>query len=184
MTAAATIGAGLLVYPTLGQSLLPNFKENDLITYWATKPGTSLEETKRIANRGCKAYLREIPAVEKCSSHMGQALLGDEIHGVNFDEQWVSLGTDYDYDDSVGQIREVIDSYPGLYRTVQTYLRERVKEVLSGSNESIVVRDVRPGCRGPQEEGRGDRRRGWRRSKARSTRRSSRSSRSRRSRSR
>ena len=100
LTAAAVIGAGLLVYPTLGQSLLPNFKENDLITYWATKPGTSLEETKRISNRGCKDYLKEIPAVEKCSSHMGQALLGDEIHGVNFDEQWVSLDTDYDYDES------------------------------------------------------------------------------------
>ena len=71
-------------------------------------------------------------------------MLGDEIHGVNFDEQWVSLDTDYDYDESVAQIREVIDSYPGLYRTVQTYLRERVKEVLSGSNESIVVRVFGP----------------------------------------
>ena len=88
---------------------------------------------------------------------MGQALLGDEIHGVNFDEQWVSLDPDYDYDESVGQIREVIDSYPGLYRTVQTYLRERVKEVLSGSNESIVVRVFGPGRQGPREEGDGDR---------------------------
>ena len=75
---------------------------------------------------------------------MGQALLGDEIHGVNFDEQWVSLDPGYDYDESIGQIREVIDSYPGLYRTVQTYLRERVKEVLSGANESIVVRVFGP----------------------------------------
>jgi CzcA family heavy metal efflux pump len=144
LVAAVTIGAGLLVYPTLGQSLLPNFKENDLITYWATKPGTSLSETKRISNLGCRTYQAEIPAVEKCSSHMGQALLGDEIHGVNFDEQWVSLDTDYDYDESISQIREVIDSYPGLYRTVQTYLRERVKEVLSGANESIVVRVFGP----------------------------------------
>jgi CzcA family heavy metal efflux pump len=144
LVAALTIGAGLLVYPTLGQSLLPNFKENDLITYWATKPGTSLSETKRISNLGCRTYQAEIPAVEKCSSHMGQALLGDEIHGVNFDEQWVSLDPDYDYDESIGQIREVIDSYPGLYRTVQTYLRERVKEVLSGANESIVVRVFGP----------------------------------------
>jgi CzcA family heavy metal efflux pump len=144
LTAAVTIAAGLLIYPTLGQSLLPSFKENDLITYWATKPGTSLEETMRIANKGCKDYLKEIPAVEKCSSHAGQALLGDEIHGVNFDEQWVSLDTKYDYDDSVNQIRGVIDSYPGLYRTVQTYLRERVKEVLSGSSESIAVRVFGP----------------------------------------
>jgi CzcA family heavy metal efflux pump len=144
LAAALAIGAGLFVYPTLGQQLLPSFKENDLITYWATKPGTSLDETMRIANRGCKTYLREIPAIETCASHSGQALLGDEIHGVNFDEQWVSLGKDYDYDKTLGDIREVIDAHPGLYRTTQTYLRERIKEVLSGANESIVVRVFGP----------------------------------------
>jgi CzcA family heavy metal efflux pump len=142
--AALCMGAGLLIFPTLGQSLLPNFKENDLITYWATKPGTSLPETMRIANRGCRDYLKEVPAIDSCASHSGQALLGDEIHGVNFDEQWIHFKEGIDYDKSVAQIRDVIDSYPGLYRTVQTYLRERVKEVLSGANESIVVRTFGP----------------------------------------
>jgi CzcA family heavy metal efflux pump len=144
VTAALTIGVGLVVFPTLGQSLLPSFKENDLITYWATKPGTSLPETMRIAARGCADYQETVPAVEHCSSHAGQALLGDEIHGVNFDEQWVHLDPDADYDQAVAGLREVIDSYPGLYRTVQTYLRERVKEVLSGANEAIVVRVFGP----------------------------------------
>jgi CzcA family heavy metal efflux pump len=142
--AALCMGAGLLIFPTLGQSLLPNFKENDLITYWATKPGTSLPETMRIANRGCRDYLKEVPAIDSCASHSGQALLGDEIHGVNFDEQWIHFKPGIDYDKSVAQIRDVIDSYPGLYRTVQTYLRERVKEVLSGASESIVVRTFGP----------------------------------------
>jgi len=144
VTAALTIGMGLVIFPTLGQSLLPSFKENDLITYWATKPGTSLPETMRIAARGCGDYQEAVPAVEHCSSHAGQALLGDEIHGVNFDEQWVHLDPDADYDQAVAGLREVIDSYPGLYRTVQTYLRERVKEVLSGANEAIVVRVFGP----------------------------------------
>jgi CzcA family heavy metal efflux pump len=144
ITAALAMGAGLLIFPTLGQSLLPNFKENDLITYWATKPGTSLPETMRIANRGCRDFEREVPAIDSCASHAGQALLGDEIHGVNFDEQWIHFEEGVDYDKSVAQIRGVIDSYPGLYRTVQTYLRERVKEVLSGANESIVVRTFGP----------------------------------------
>ncbi|MGH3029292.1 MAG: efflux RND transporter permease subunit [Gaiellaceae bacterium] len=144
LTAALTMGAGLLVFPTLGQSLLPNFKENDLITYWATKPGTSLPETMRIAARGCQDYVEAVPAVESCASHAGQALLGDEIHGVNFDEQWVRLDPEADYDESVAGLREVIESYPGLYRTVQTYLRERVKEVLSGASEAVVVRVFGP----------------------------------------
>jgi CzcA family heavy metal efflux pump len=144
LMAAVAMGAGLLIFPTLGQSLLPNFKENDLITYWATKPGTSLPETMRIAHRGCRDFENEVPAVRSCATHAGQALLGDEIHGVNFSEQWVSLDPKYDYDQTVAQLRGVIDSYPGLYRTVQTYLRERVKEVLSGANESIVVRTFGP----------------------------------------
>jgi CzcA family heavy metal efflux pump len=147
LTAGLVMGAGLLIFPTLGQSLLPNFKENDLITYWATKPGTSLPETMRIANRGCRDYLKEVPTIDSCASHTGQALLGDEIHGVNFDEQWIHFKDglpNSHYDKSVEQIRGVIDSYPGLYRTVQTYLRERVKEVLSGANESIVVRTFGP----------------------------------------
>jgi len=144
LTAALTMGAGLLVFPTLGQSLLPNFKENDLITYWATKPGTSLPETMRIAARGCQDYVEAVPAVQSCASHAGQALLGDEIHGVNFDEQWVHLDPEADYDESVAGLREVIEAYPGLYRTVQTYLRERVKEVLSGASEAVVVRVFGP----------------------------------------
>ena len=144
LTAVLTMGAGLLVFPTLGQSLLPNFKENDLITYWATKPGTSLPETMRIAARGCQDYAEAVPAVENCASHAGQALLGDEIHGVNFDEQWVHLDPEADYDESVAGLREVIEAYPGLYRSVQTYLRERVKEVLSGASEAVVVRVFGP----------------------------------------
>jgi CzcA family heavy metal efflux pump len=144
LLAAVTMGAGLMVFPTLGQSLLPDFKENDLITYWATKPGTSLPETMRIANRGCRDYEENVPAIESCATHAGQALLGDEIHGVNFAEQWVHIDPEADYDQTVLQLREVIDTYPGLYRTVQTYLRERVKEVLSGASESIVVRVFGP----------------------------------------
>jgi CzcA family heavy metal efflux pump len=144
VTAALCMGAGLLIFPTLGQSLLPNFKENDLITYWATKPATSLSETMRIANRGCHDFESEVPAVRSCATHAGQALLGDEIHGVNFAEQWISLDPNSNYDENIAQLRDVIDSYPGLYRTVQTYLRERVKEVLSGANESIVVRVFGP----------------------------------------
>ena len=147
VTAALVMGAGLLIFPTLGQSLLPNFKENDLITYWATKPGTSLPETMRIANRGCRDFEQKVPSIDSCASHAGQALLGDEIHGVNFDEQWIHFKEGHDYDKSVSQIRDVIDTYPGLYRTVQTYLRERVKEVLSGANESIVVRTFGPDIR-------------------------------------
>jgi Cu/Ag efflux pump CusA len=38
----------------------------------------------------------------------------------------------------------VVDGYPGLYRDLLTYLRERIKEVLTGASATIVVRIFGP----------------------------------------
>ncbi len=59
---------------------------------------------------------------------------------MNFAENWISVDPNADYDETVGAIQDVVDGYPGLYRDVQTYLRERIKEVLTGTSESVVVR--------------------------------------------
>ena len=43
------------------------------------------------------------------------------------------------------RIQHVIDEYPGLIqKDVLTYLKERIKEVLTGAGATIVVRIVRP----------------------------------------
>jgi CzcA family heavy metal efflux pump len=135
--------AGLLVYPTLGTQLLPNFKERDFLMHWLSQPGTSAPEETRVSVSACQD-LREIPGVRNCGSHIGQALLADEVYGVDFGENWISVSPDVDYDKSLDSVHEVVESYPGLYRDVQTYLRERIKEVLTGTSESIVVRIYGP----------------------------------------
>ncbi len=38
----------------------------------------------------------------------------------------------------------MVDGYPGLYRDLQTYLKERIREVLTGAGEAIVVRVYGP----------------------------------------
>src|SRR4029079_14116322 len=45
-----------------------------------------------------------------------------------------------DYKGTVGKVQDVVDGYPGLYRDLQTYLQERIKEALTGTSASIVVR--------------------------------------------
>ena len=45
-----------------------------------------------------------------------------------------------DYDETVAAIQEVVDGYPGLFHDVQTYLNERIDEVLTGPSEAFVVR--------------------------------------------
>ncbi len=143
ITAGALLLSGALVYPTLGNSLLPNFKERDFLMHWLTEPSTSEPEETRISVRACKD-LRQIPGVRNCGSHIGQALEGDEVYGPYFGENWVSVSKDVDYDKTLASIHRTVEGYPGLYRDVQPYLRERIKEVLSGSSESIVVRIFGP----------------------------------------
>ena len=43
------------------------------------------------------------------------------------------------YEATVSKIQEVVDGYPGLKRDLLTYLKEAIKEVLTGSGGSIVV---------------------------------------------
>ncbi len=131
--------AGAVIAPTLGQSLLPNFKERDFLMHWLTPPGTSQTEETRISVNGCRD-LREIPGVRNCGSHIGQALLADEVYGVYFGENWISISEEAPYDETLAEVNRLVESYPGIYRDVQTYLRERVKEVLTGTSEAVVIR--------------------------------------------
>ena len=134
-----TVVAGLAVVPSLGQSLLPSFKERDFLMHWLTKPDTSGPEETRISVRACRE-LRTIPGVRNCGSHIGNAMLGDEPYGIYFGENWISVDPNVDYDKTLAQVQEVVSGYPGLVRDVQTYLKERIREVLTGSSDEIVVR--------------------------------------------
>jgi CzcA family heavy metal efflux pump len=138
-TVSVIVLIGVAVYPRLGHSLLPDFKERDFLMHWVTTPGTSHPETYRITEVACRE-LMTIPGVLNCGSHIGRAVAGDEPYGVNFTENWVSVDPKVDYDSTLGKIQELVDGYPGIYRDVQTYLKERIKEVLTGGKQAIVVR--------------------------------------------
>jgi CzcA family heavy metal efflux pump len=145
--AMGVIAGGLLIagigYLGFKDQFLPNFRETDFLMHFVEKPGTSIEAMDRITVRASRE-LRAIPGVRNFGSHIGRAEAGDEVYGPNFTELWISLDESADYDASVKAIQDVIDGYPGLYRDVLTYLRERIKEVLTGAGATLVVRIYGP----------------------------------------
>ncbi len=134
---------GVAALPLLGQSLLPSFKERDFLMHWVTVPGTGQPEMFRISARANQELL-EIPGVRNAGSHIGQALLMDEVVGVDFGENWISIDPTVDYDTTIARVQEVVDGYPGIQRDLLTYLKERIREVLTGSSEAITVRIFGP----------------------------------------
>jgi CzcA family heavy metal efflux pump len=131
--------AGIVAWPFLGQELLPEFKERDVLMHWVTTPGTSLPEMVRVTTRVANEILK-IPGVKHTGAHIGQALIMEEIAGSNFGENWISVDPDADFDKAMEDVEAVAHNYPGLYRDVQTYLAERVEEVLAGAPDDIVIR--------------------------------------------
>jgi len=138
----AFAAAGLAL-PFYGESFLPDFKETDFLMHWVAKPGTSLDAVRRTTLRVSEELLT-VPGVKHFGSHIGRAEVADEVVGPNFAELWISLDDSVPYDVSVKKISGIVDGYPGIQRDVQTYLQERVKEVLTGASGSLVVRIYGP----------------------------------------
>ncbi|MGH6640632.1 MAG: efflux RND transporter permease subunit [Polaromonas sp.] len=150
-TALVIVVVGAGVYPFLGASLLPEFKERDFLMHWVPAEGTSHPETFRITQQASRE-LRAIPGVRNFGAHIGRAVGGDEPYGINFTENWISVDPKADYDKTRASVEAAVAGYPGLYRDVQTYLRERIKEVLSGAGESLVIRIFGPDLPGLRQK--------------------------------
>jgi Cu/Ag efflux pump CusA len=131
---------GVLVFPLLRQeSLLPDLKETDLVVRMAGSPAASHPATSRITTLAGRE-LRAIPGVRNVSAHMGRAIMSDKRTNINASELWISLDPNADYAPTVASIKDVVAGYPGLSPEVLTYHQARVREELSGTGESLVVR--------------------------------------------
>ncbi len=131
------------IVPFLGEEFLPNFREYDFLMHWVEKPGTSLDAMRRITERAGRE-LMAVPGVRNFGAHIGRTEVADEVVGINFTELWISLDPAVDYEATVAKVQTIVDGYPGLYRDLLTYLRERIKEVLTGASATIVVRVYGP----------------------------------------
>jgi len=136
---AVLLAVGTVVWPMLGQSLLPVLQEREVVVDWNTPPGTSYDETYRVTERVSRE-LKELPGVRNVSAHVGRAVFGDQVVGINSAQIWVGLDDDADHAEMVDVVREVVDGYPGIDRSVHSYLRDTVSEVLTGARNPIVVR--------------------------------------------
>lgn len=137
--AIGLLGLTGMLASTLREEFLPHFAENDFLMHWVARPGTSLEAVARTANLA-RAELLTVPGVRNFGAHIGRAEVADEVVGPNFAELWISVDPNADLAATSQRVREVVDGYPGVFRDVQTYLQERMREVLSGGGGAIVIR--------------------------------------------
>ena len=132
--------AGLVSLAFLRQeSLIPNFKETDLVIRWDGSSSASHPAMSRITTLASRE-LRSIPGVHNVSANMGRAILSDKRKNINSGELWVSIDPTANYEATVAAVKEVAAGYPGLSPEVLTNLQAKLRQELSGTGESLVMR--------------------------------------------
>ncbi|HEX6660048.1 MAG TPA: efflux RND transporter permease subunit, partial [Ilumatobacter sp.] len=157
IAAGVLVAVGLAALPLLNTSLIPSFKDRDVLVHLQSPPGTS--ETKMSGlTAQVSRELGAIEGVEDVGGHVGRALTGDQIVDVNSSTLSVNIGSDADYDATVAEINDVVDSIEEpVNRDVVTYSQQKIGDVgtlvdaeapssghnldvLTGADKPLVVR--------------------------------------------
>ena len=114
---------------TSGSRLFPTFKERDFLIHFLAAPGTSTAGEARMIKR--QKDLRAIPGV-RTSAPTSARRSSARRSPASTSARTGSASTTTPTTTRPSRDPEVVDSYPGVYRDVLTYLNERIEEVLTG----------------------------------------------------
>ena len=137
---AVLVVVGLAAIPfTAPEQLLPSFQEPYLTVQLEAAPATSRPEMNRIVARASQE-LRSISGVLNVGAHVGRAVFGDQVVGINSAELWVSIDPQADYDATVAAVQETVDGYTGLVLEVRTYLQQTLGQPQTSARDDVTVR--------------------------------------------
>jgi Cu/Ag efflux pump CusA len=156
LAAGACVVAGLAALPFLSTSIVPTFKDRDVLVRLDGRAGTSNARMTQVA-ADVSRRLRAVPGVDGVGAHVGRAVTGDQIVDVNSSEVWASVESDANYDATLAAIKDVVRRVPDVERDVVTYSTQKIRDVgavneghnpvrsdgldaLTGSDRPLVVR--------------------------------------------
>ena len=139
VVAGAFILLALAALALTRTSLLPNLKQTDVLVQWNAAPGTSRTVMNRSISMAANE-LQSVPGVRNVGAHVGRAITGDKVTGIHSGEIWVSIDPNADHSATMSAINEVVNGYPGLLKTVQSYQPRLTTEALTGPAKDITVR--------------------------------------------
>ena len=137
---AALALAAIVSLPFLPTRFLPRFNENDVIAHFLAPPGISLPQMLDLARRSV-AILEKMPQVAHVVVHIGHANLGNGHPDINKAELDITLSARGNRDSRAAErtILAALGGVPGVRFWANTFLTERIHEVLSGTTAPIVV---------------------------------------------
>ncbi|MCC6951377.1 MAG: efflux RND transporter permease subunit [Phycisphaerales bacterium] len=130
--------ASLILMSTFGTSFLPAFKEGTFTVFLLAPPGTSLQESNRLAT-GVEAQFATIDGVQSVTRRTGRAERDEHAEPVSSSEIEVTMKPGVDQDKVRAAIDRIIANIPGITTMVGQPIEHRISHVLSGTPAAIAI---------------------------------------------
>jgi CzcA family heavy metal efflux pump len=131
----------VLMLPQFGSEFLPEFREGHFVLGVQMIPGTSLQEMLRMG-KSVSAELLNNKYIATVEQQVGRAEQGEDTFGSHRCEFHVELKPDVPGEEQealTGEIRAVLEKYPGIQFEVMTFLGDRIGETITGETAPVVI---------------------------------------------
>lgn len=136
--AGVLTAAALALMSSFGTSFLPGFKEGTFTVFLLAPPGTSLQESNRLAV-GIEKQLAMIEGVSSVTRRTGRAERDEHAEPVSNSEVEVTIKAGANQDEIREQIDRIISNIPGITTMVGQPIEHRLSHVLSGTPAAIAI---------------------------------------------
>ena len=143
--ALTALGVAAVVYTLIGKAFLPNMDEGDLIMQLEKLPSISLEQTAEIDLRIQRAVMQAIPEVKGIVARSGSDELGLDPMGLNQTDTFLVLKPRNEWRKPdkewlTGELRKVMQQFPGLSFSFTQPIDMRVSEMLTGVRGDVALK--------------------------------------------
>ena len=131
---------GAIVAPNLETSFIPPLREGNLTLHMTAVPGTSVHQSLELGSRVTQA-LEHLPYISLVAQRVGRAELADDTNGTHSSEFEVALKPlrSSQYDAAIAAIRRTVAGFPGAVFSINSFLVERINEILSGYTSGVAL---------------------------------------------
>jgi CzcA family heavy metal efflux pump len=134
------LAGSLCLWPIMGKEFLPSFNEGSASISLASGPGTSLAQSNEIGEVAVR-LLQDIPEIKSIGRRAGRAERDDHVMPVSVNELDIEFEEGGRPREEVfGEIRERLNTIPGVFINVGQPISHRLAHMLSGVSAKIVVK--------------------------------------------
>jgi CzcA family heavy metal efflux pump len=132
--------AGIALLPSLETSFLPQLREGNLTLHMTAVPGTSIRQSLELGQHVTETVAK-LPFIRLVAQRVGRAELADDTNGTHSSEFELALKplNGEEYDSAQASIRKGLAGFAGVTFSMNSFLVERINEILSGFTSGLAV---------------------------------------------